>query len=132
MPCRFEYVSSKFKQASLRGLVRGCEVEITNVAPVRRADLDWQARQVLAPRTASPPDVEVLEQEYEGDENAEQRERANEPPSPPSAAAILEEAEGVLDEAFQPFATSGRAQETDTKDETHNEASNVRKVVQSW
>ena len=109
----------------------------------------YQAAQVLAPATFCPVLVKVVHEHDEDDENADECAGSTEPPGPPERPPTLEEADGALDEAREsrlgvgrhgpvrrlalayPLAERARrVQETYAKDETHEEATDMREVVE--
>ena len=70
------------------------ERQIPDRAPV----INRQARQMLTPRAACAPLVEVPQKQDESDQSTEQRCATKQPPRPPDAAAIQKESERLLDE----------------------------------
>jgi hypothetical protein len=122
------------------------KLQIPNRAPIRTPRLDRQTRQMLAPRTPSPPLVEIPQQQDKPNQSAQQSRASQQPPSPPNPATVLEKRKRLLDKTANTsvgvvFRTAGEigrsaardgrwgAQDADSEDETHEEATDVGEVV---
>ena len=77
------------------------KVQVADLTPILSIHSDRQTRQILAPAARRAPNIKVLDQKNEADQNANKRSSSYEPPSPPHASPVLEEAEWVLDEGLK-------------------------------
>lgn len=114
----------------------------------------YQATQMLAPPTLIGMGlVEILEQHDKRHEHADQRRGPYQPPGPPHGLAGLEEADGFFGKPLEPARVHGDAgladggvrgyvgantpsqdirgvEETDAKDQAHEEATDVGEVIE--
>ena len=119
----------------------------------------YQTRQMPTPTTRISPFVKVSQQQLEAYEDGDEAACANEPPSPPEGFPALEEAKGLfgkdghfvcglllvlggeglgIDGSVGGLALAcsgaqrlGRVDDADAEDEAHEEAANVREVVEA-
>jgi len=147
---------SGVEQTALRRRIGdGRKVQVSGIAPILAADGDGQAGQVSAPTAAGAPDIKVLEQQDKRDEGADECQTPHGPPQPPHGHAVPEVVEGMLDKGAEALVVNvrrgaiggvddlvgtdgalgdgfGRAQDADSQHQAHEEAANVREVVETW
>ena len=110
---------------------------------------------MLTPRTPIPPLIKVPQEQYKPNKHSDQPTGAHNPPRPPKGLAALEKANGLLDEFLEArgdalimrgingairrlvdadaFAEGlWGVQEADAEDEAHQEAADMREVVETW
>lgn len=89
-------------------LVGWCKIEIAHVTPVLAIDGDREARQVLAPAARNVPNVEVLDEEDEADESANECHDPQQSPCPPRATSVAEEGDRLVNEGLESFILRAR------------------------